>query len=255
MSRFGAPRKLFIPAVVLLLAVTAGQAGAVAPPEPGVTLQLMPTGGANLSMTVQILLLLTALSLAPAFVILMTSFTRIVVVLGFLRQALGTQQSPPTQVLVGLALFLTIFIMGPVWDKVNETALQPYLKKEMSQEQALTAAAGPLKEFMLRQTREKDLLLFVEMAKISVPSTAGDLPIRIVIPAFIVSELKTAFQIGFMIYIPFLILDMVVASVLLSMGMMMLPPIVISLPFKLMLFVLVDGWALLVGTLVRSFAS
>ncbi|MBI3392160.1 MAG: flagellar type III secretion system pore protein FliP [Nitrospirae bacterium] len=239
---------------IVLLAASAGQAGAAAPPEPGVTLTLAPTGGANLSMTVQILLLLTALSLAPAFVILMTSFTRIVVVLGFLRQALGTQQSPPTQVLVGLALFLTIFIMGPVWEKVNETALQPYLKKEMSQEQALTTAAGPLKEFMLRQTREKDLLLFVEMANIPAPSTAGDLPIRIVIPAFIVSELKTAFQIGFMIYIPFLILDMVVASVLLSMGMMMLPPIVISLPFKLMLFVLVDGWALLVGTLVRSFA-
>ncbi len=254
MIRPRAARKIFIPAAGILLALAAGQAAAAPAPEPGVTLTLAPTGGANLSMTVQILLLLTALSLAPAFVILMTSFTRIVVVLGFLRQALGTQQSPPTQVLVGLALFLTIFIMGPVWEKVNETALQPYLKKEMSQEQALTTAAGPLKEFMLRQTREKDLLLFVEMANIPAPSTAGDLPIRIVIPAFIVSELKTAFQIGFMIYIPFLILDMVVASVLLSMGMMMLPPIVISLPFKLMLFVLVDGWALLVGTLVRSFA-
>lgn len=254
MSQARTPGKALIPAAILLLAVTAGQAGAAPPPEPGVTLTLAPTGGANLSVTVQILLLLTALTLAPAFVILMTSFTRIVVVLGFLRQALGTQQSPPTQVLVGLALFLTIFIMGPVWETVNQTALQPYLKKEMSQEQALIAAAGPLKEFMLRQTREKDLLLFVEMANISVPSTEADLPIRVVIPAFIVSELKTAFQIGFMIYIPFLILDMVVASVLLSMGMMMLPPIVISLPFKLMLFVLVDGWALLVGTLVRSFA-
>jgi flagellar biosynthetic protein FliP len=208
----------------------------------------------QVSTTIQILLLLTILTLAPAILIMLTSFTRIIVVLSFLRQALGTQQMPPNQILIGLALFLTFFIMSPVWDKINSKALQPYLREEVTQEAALKSAVEPLREFMLRQTREKDLAIFVDIAKIEQPESPADIPLYVIIPAFIISELRIAFQIGFMIYIPFLVLDMVVASVLMSMGMLMLPPIMISLPFKLMLFVLVDGWYLIVGSLVRSFA-
>lgn len=173
--------------------------------------------------------------------------------MSFLRQAMGTQQTPPNQILVGLALFLTTFVMGPVWSEINEKALQPYLGEKLSQGEALQAAQIPIKRFMLRQTREKDLALFVNISG-QKPATKEDAELRAVIPAFIISELKTAFQIGFMIYIPFLILDMVVASVLLSMGMMMLPPVLISLPFKLMLFVMVDGWYLTVGSLMKSFS-
>jgi flagellar biosynthetic protein FliP len=197
--------------------------------------------------------LLTVLSLAPAILILMTSFTRIIVVFSFLRHALGTQQMPPNQVLVGLALFLTVFVMTPAWQKVNSDALQPYLASEIPQEEALEKAVKPLRRFMLKQTREQDLALFVKTAKLQRPRKPEEVSTLVLLPAFVISELKTAFQIGFLIYIPFLVIDMVVASVLLSMGMMMLPPIMISLPFKLLLFVLVDGWALLVGSMLKSF--
>ena len=206
----------------------------------------------KVSSALQILFLLTILTLAPSILILTTSFARIVIVLSFLRQAMGTQQTPPTQILIGLGLFLTLFVMGPTWTEINNKALQPYLKEEISQTDALKKAEMPLKTFMLRQTREKDLSLFVDISG-DQPTTNQEIDIRSVIPAFIISELKTAFQIGFLIYIPFLILDMVVASILLSMGMMMLPPVLISLPFKLMLFVMVDGWYLTVGSLMRSF--
>jgi len=208
----------------------------------------------KVSSALQILFLLTILTLAPSILILTTSFARIVIVLSFLRQAMGTQQTPPTQILIGLGLFLTLFVMGPTWTEINNKALQPFLKEEISQTDALKKAEMPLKTFMLRQTREKDLSLFVDISG-DKPTTNQEIDIRSVIPAFIISELKTAFQIGFLIYIPFLILDMVVASILLSMGMMMLPPVLISLPFKLMLFVMVDGWYLTVGSLMRSFGG
>jgi flagellar biosynthetic protein FliP len=208
----------------------------------------------KVSSALQILFLLTILTLAPSILILTTSFARIIIVLSFLRQAMGTQQTPPTQILVGLGLFLTLFVMGPTWTEINDKALQPFLNEEISQTDALKKAEMPLKEFMLRQTREKDLSLFIEISGEN-PTSNEDIDIRSLIPAFIISELKTAFQIGFLIYIPFLILDMVVASILLSMGMMMLPPVLISLPFKLMLFVMVDGWYLTVGSLMRSFGG
>ena len=209
----------------------------------------------DISILLQIVFLLTILSLAPAILILMTSFTRLAVVFAFLRHALGTQQTPSNQIIAGLALFLTFFIMMPVWQKINNNALQPYLNEEISQEAALKGAINPIRQFMFKQTRKKDLSLFVRMAKISKPKNFADVPTSILIPAFVISELKTAFIIGFLLYVPFLIIDMVVASVLLSMGMMMLPPILISLPFKLMLFVLVDGWHLVVGSLVKSFVG
>lgn len=209
----------------------------------------------DMSVLLQIVFLLTVLSLAPAILILMTSFTRLAVVFSFLRQALGTQQTPSNQIIAGLALFLTFFIMMPVWQKINSKALQPYLNEEISQEVALKEALEPIRQFMFKQTRENDLALFVRMAKISKPKNPAETPTSVLIPAFVISELKTAFIIGFVLYVPFLIIDMVVASVLLSMGMMMLPPILISLPFKLMLFVLVDGWHLIVGSLVKSFVG
>jgi len=207
----------------------------------------------QISVLLQIVALLTILSLAPAILILMTSFTRLAVVFSFLRHALGTQQMPPNQVLIGLALFLTFFIMRPVWHKVNENAIKPYMNKEISQAEALKEAIRPVRQFMFKQTRKEDLGLFLKMAQIKKPTNSEDVPTSVLIPAFVISELKTAFIIGFFLYIPFLIIDMVVASVLLSMGMMMLPPIMISLPFKLMLFVLADGWNLIVGSLVKSF--
>ena len=212
------------------------------------------SGPVEPTVVLQIFLLMTVLSLAPAILVMLTSFTRIVIVLGLLRRALGTNQMPPNQVMIGLALFLTFFIMAPVWQKINQTALQPYLEKRIDHHQAFNNAAKPLREFMFKQTREKDLALFVDIAKVSQPRNSDDIPIKVLIPSFIISEVKTAFQIGFLLYVPFLIIDMVVASVLLSMGMMMLPPIMISLPFKLMVFVLSDGWYLLVGSLVKSFA-
>jgi len=209
----------------------------------------------DISVVLQIVFLLTVLTLAPAILILMTCFTRLVVVFSFLRHALGTQQTPSNQIIAGLALFLTFFIMMPVWQKINDNALQPYLNEEISQEVALKAAVQPIRQFMFKQTREKDLTLFVNMAKVERPKNREEVPTSVLIPAFVISELKTAFIIGFVLFVPFLIIDMVVASVLLSMGMMMLPPIMISLPFKLMLFVLVDGWYLIVGSLVKSFAG
>ena len=208
----------------------------------------------KVSSALQILFLLTILTLAPSILIMTTSFARIIIVLSFLRQAMGTQQTPPTQVLIGLGLFLTLFVMGPTWSEINENALQPYLNEEISQMDALKFAEAPLKSFMLAQTREKDLSLFVNLGD-GERGSDSEVEIQSLIPAFIISELKTAFQIGFLIYIPFLILDMVVASILLSMGMMMLPPVLISLPFKLMLFVMVDGWYLIVGSLIRSFGG
>ncbi len=206
------------------------------------------------TVVLQIFLLMTVLSLAPAILIMVTSFTRIVIVLSLLRRALGTMQMPPNQVMVGLALFLTFFVMAPVWHKINQSALQPYLDKKIGNQQALQNAVTPLREFMFKQTREKDLALFVDIAKLQRPKNIADIPTTVLIPSFIISEVKTAFQIGLLLYVPFLIIDMVVASVLLSMGMMMLPPIMVSLPFKLMLFVLADGWYLLVGSLVKGFA-
>ncbi len=222
---------------------------------PQVTLSIGHTAqnGSGLSVNLQILLVLTLLTFAPAILILLTSFTRILVVLSLLRQALGTQQLPSNQILIGLALFLTFFIMTPVWQRVNSQALQPYLNHQIDEKVAVQRAITPVKQFMLKQTREKDLALFVSFSDHKKPRKISDVPLTAIVPAFVISELKTAFQIGFMLYIPFLILDIVVASILLSMGMMMLPPVMISLPFKLMLFVLVDGWYLIVGSLVKSF--
>lgn len=203
--------------------------------------------------TIKILVILTVLTLAPAFLIMMTGFTRIMIVLSFLRQALGTQQMPPNQLLVGLSLFLTFFIMNPYFTELNTNAVQPYLKGTISQDAALDNAMAPMRKFMFNQTRDQDLSLFVKLSKMEAPKTRADVPSMVLIPAFIISELKTAFQIGFIIYLPFLVIDMVVSSVLMAMGMMMLPPVMISLPFKIMLFVLVDGWGLLIGSMVRSF--
>ncbi|RMH05434.1 MAG: flagellar biosynthetic protein FliP [Nitrospirae bacterium] len=212
-----------------------------------------PEGRESWSIGLRILFLLTALTLAPAFIMMMTSFTRVVIVLALLRQAIGTLHSPPNQVVIGLALFLTLFIMAPVWDQVKTRALDPYLQDQITQEVALEEAAKPIRTFMLKQVREKDLDLFLSMADVTVPEGPEYVPMRVLIPAFIISELRTAFQIGFLIYIPFLVIDMIVASILMSMGMMLLPPVMISLPFKLVLFVLADGWFLVVGSLMRSF--
>jgi flagellar biosynthesis protein FliP len=220
---------------------------------PSLTLDFGSAGRGQTAVVIQILALLTVLSLAPAFMIMVTSFTRIVIVLSFLRQALGTQQVPPNQVLISLALFLTVFVMAPVGQTVYRDALDPLLADRMSYEEAWTKGMAPIRTFMLKQVREKDLELFVELGKVPKPSSAEALPTHVIIPAFVLSELRIAFQIGFLIYIPFLIVDMVVASVLMSMGMMLLPPVVISLPFKLILFVLADGWYLVVGSMMKSF--
>ncbi len=205
------------------------------------------------SSSIQVLLLLTVLSLAPAFLIMMTSFTRIIVVLSFLRHGLATQQMPSNQILTGLALFLTFFIMAPVWQDVNEKAVQPYLREEISQQVAFRQGIAPIRDFMSHETRKKDLALMTKLAKMPKPETLDDIPTYVLIPAFVISELKTAFTIGFFMFIPFLIVDMIIASVLMAMGMMMLPPVMISLPFKVLLFVLVDGWNLLVQQLVLGF--
>jgi flagellar biosynthesis protein FliP len=202
---------------------------------------------------IEVFLIVSFLSLLPAILIMFTSFTRVVVVLSFLRQALGGQQIPPNQVIIGLGIFLTLFIMSPTIDLITKDAITPYLDKQITIQEAVKRAAPPLKSFMLRQTRQKDIALFLNISKEKTPATKEELPLKVVVPAFAISELKTAFEIGFLIFLPFLIVDMVVSSVLLSMGMMMLPPVLISLPFKLLLFVLVDGWNLVVGSLVRSF--
>ncbi|WP_442599512.1 flagellar type III secretion system pore protein FliP [Neobacillus sp. D3-1R] len=207
----------------------------------------------NVSTSVKLLLLLTVLSIAPSILILLTCFTRIVIVLSFVRTALATQQMPPNQVIIGLSLFLTFFIMAPTFQTVNKEALTPLFNEKITLEQAYEKAATPFKEFMSGQTRQKDLALFLEYAKVDRPEKIEDIPLTALVPAFAISEIKTAFQIGFMIFIPFLVIDMIVASVLMSMGMMMLPPVMISLPFKILLFVLVDGWYLVVKSLLQSF--
>jgi flagellar biosynthesis protein FliP len=211
------------------------------------------TGGQNYTLSLQTLILLTSLTFLPAALLMMTGFTRIIIVLSLLRQAIGTQSAPPNQVMIGLALFLTMFVMSPVIDKIYIDAYQPLSEDKITMQEALDNGAAPLKEFMLKQTRESDLALFAKMAQIEKINTPEEVPLRVLVPAYMTSELKTAFQIGFAIFIPFLIIDMVVASVLMAMGMMMVSPAIVSLPFKLMLFVLVDGWQLIMGSLVQSF--
>ncbi|MDP2690606.1 MAG: flagellar type III secretion system pore protein FliP [Deltaproteobacteria bacterium] len=233
-ASFAAPEPLSLPNLSLSVGGAAGS----------------PQGMATV---VQIVLLLTVLTMAPAILLLMTSFTRLVIVFSILRQALGVQQAPPNQVIIGLSLFLTFFIMSPAFNTINQNALQPYMNGAITQQSAFDNALEPLRGFMTKNTREKDLEMFLRLSKSEAPKTKEEIPTLALIPAFVTSELKSAFQIGFLIYLPFLVIDMVVASVLMSMGMMMLPPVMISLPFKLMLFVLVDGWYLLVGSLVQSF--
>jgi len=251
---------LLLLAVLCALALPVAAAAPTAPTAAAADFALFSStpaagGGQNYSLPMQTLLLLTSLTFLPAIILLMTGFTRIIIVLSLLRHALGTQSTPPNQVLVGLALFLTVFVMGPVFDKIYADAYVPYSEKKVDFQQAIVRAEAPLKTFMLKQTREPDLALFMKLAKEPAAKTPADVPLRALLPAFVTSELKTAFQIGFLVFIPFLIIDMVVASVLMSMGMMMLSPVLISLPFKLMLFVLVDGWNLLIGSLVTSFGT
>lgn len=210
-------------------------------------------GNGDYDTSIELLFLLTLLSLLPSILITMTSFTRIIIILSFIRNALGIQQTPPNQVLIGLALFLTLFIMTPVISDINENALQPYINDEISQLDALDKSIKPLRQFMFKQTRDKDLALFIDLSNTSNVNNLDDIPMKALIPAFIISELKTAFQIGFILFIPFLVIDMVVASTLMSMGMMMLPPVMISLPFKLLLFVMVDGWNLIIRSIVTGF--
>lgn len=238
---------LLFPAIV--------HAAPAAPVIPSIDLKIGGgTGGPQeTSSTIQILLILTVLSVAPAILLLMTSFTRIVVVLSFVRNALATQQMPPNQVMVALALFMTFFIMAPTFSQVNETAVQPFMEGKLTQQEAFDKAVIPFKEFMANQTRPKDLALFLEYMKAERPKTIEDIPLLALVPAYAISELKTAFQIGFMIFIPFLVIDMVISSILMGMGMMMLPPVMISLPFKILLFIMVDGWYLVVKSLLSSF--
>jgi flagellar biosynthetic protein FliP len=243
----GKPKLLF----AALLLVVPGLALAQA--LPAITSTPAPGGGTQWSLSIQTLLLLTGLSFLPAMLLMMTSFTRIIIVFSLLRHALGTQTSPPNQVLVGLALFLTFFIMAPVGERIYTDAYLPLAENRIGFTDALERGAVPLREFMLKQTRDADLALFTKIAQAPAPATVDDVPMRVLIPAFVTSELKTAFQIGFIVFIPFLIIDMVVASVLMSMGMMMMSPVIVALPFKIMLFVLVDGWQLIVGSLVASF--
>jgi flagellar biosynthetic protein FliP len=237
---------------VLLLAGVAAYAEPIAIPSLNIGVGTA-TKPSDVAVTVQIFLLLTIMSLAPGLLIMTTSFPRISVVLSFLRTAMGTQAAPSNQVILALSMFLTFFIMTPVWQQINKEAYQPWKAQQISQEQAMERAVKPVRKFMLSQTREKDLALFVNLSKLPRPKNAEGIPTLTIIPAFMISELRTAFQIGFLIYIPFIVVDMVVASVLMSMGMMMLPPVMISLPFKILLFTLVDGWGLVIGSLVNSF--
>ncbi len=241
---------LIIATVAMLLPTLSIAADGVLP---AVTVTDNPDGSKTYSATLQILFLMTMLSLLPAGLIMMTSFTRIIIVLAVLRHAIGLAQSPSNQVLIGLALFLTLFVMAPVFEKVNETAVQPYIADEINLQQAITAGSGPFREFMMNQTRDSDIEAFAKISGTEYIASPEDIPFTLLLPSFVTSELKTAFQIGFMIFLPFLIIDLVVASVLMAMGMMMLSPMMISLPFKLMLFVLVDGWVLIMGTLAASF--
>jgi len=217
-------------------------------------LDLNVNGIGTISAPLQVVLLLTLLSFLPAILVTMTAFTRITIIFHFLRQALGTQETPSNQILIGLSIFLTMFIMAPVGARINEVALAPAMAGKISMTEALSLGAPPLRDFMLKQTRETDLALFIELSKVTKPKTAAELPMTVVIPAYIISELKTGFQMGFFLFIPFLLIDLVVSTTLLSMGMMQLPPAMVSLPFKILLFVMIDGWNLLVGSIVRSFA-
>ncbi len=246
--------KLLVAGTVVCLCLLAGTALAEPLAIPSVSIGLGKVSKpGDVSVALQIFFLMTVLSIAPGLLIMTTSFTRIVVVLSFLRNAIGTQQAPSNQIVIGLALFLTFYIMSPVWQQINTQALQPYKAQTITQEQAIDRAVAPIRKFMLTQTREKDIALFLSLSKMPRPRNVNDIPTLTIIPAFMISELRTAFQIGFLVYIPFLVVDMVVASVLMSMGMMMLPPVMISLPFKILLFVLVDGWGLIIGSLVKSF--
>jgi flagellar biosynthetic protein FliP len=250
---------LLIGLVILPSAFADGGGGAYVPGTSGITLPSLSMSFVNsqkpsdMVSVLRIIMMLTVLTLAPAILIMCTSFTRIVVVLSFLRQALGTQQMPPNQLIVGLSLFLSFFVMAPTFKSISANGIEPFMNEKISQSEAFDRIEGPLREFMFNQTREKDLELFLSLSKEEKPKTRAEVPTYVLIPSFVISELKTAFQIGFMLYLPFLVLDMVVASVLMAMGMMMLPPAVISLPFKLLLFVLVDGWDLVIGSLVKSF--
>jgi flagellar biosynthetic protein FliP len=247
-------RALITLALAIAASVLPAMAAAAAQGIPALTIE--PTaGGEQYSLTLQLLLLMTAITLLPSILLMMTAFTRIIIVLAILRQAIGAGQSPPNQVLVGLALFLTLFVMAPVVEQINTQAVQPYMEGRIAATEALDKGIAPLKTFMLRQTRESDIATFVRISGGQGFETPEDVPLSILVPAFATSELKTAFQIGFLVFIPFIIIDLVVASVLMSMGMMMLSPVLISLPFKLMLFVLVDGWALMMGTLAASFQT
>ena len=243
--------------LIVVLAATLGLS--VVPSEaqtlPKISLQVEDAKrGGDAAVSLQIIFLLTILSMAPSILIMMTSFTRIVIVLSFLRTAIGTHgQMPPNQLIVGLALFLTFFIMAPVWERVNTEALQPLIEDEIPYKEALDKGMEPLRVFMMKQTRQKDMALFVKLSRMQHPTSRDDIPNSVLIPSFIISELRTAFQIGFILFIPFLVIDLVVSSILLSMGMMMLPPVMVSLPFKILLFVLVDGWNLVVQSLVESF--
>lgn len=244
-------KRILLVLLLLLLATSALQAQGL----PKVTLQVDGgSGDEGLSTTIEILLLLTVLALAPSIIIMMTSFLRIIIVLSFVRQALGTHQMPPSQLLMGMALILSMFIMAPVISQVHQHAFKPYLDGKITQQQLYEEGSKPIRAFLLKQTREKDLALFVKFAGLDKPDTREDIPLHVLVPSFIISELRTAFQISFVIFIPFLVIDMVVASVLMSMGMMMLPPILVALPFKVLLFVLVDGWYLIIKSLVESFA-
>ncbi len=238
---------------LLLLAMLLPATAWAVPGLQALTISNNADGSQTYTLSLQVLALMTALTLLPAAFLMMTAFTRIIIVLAILRQALGTAQTPSSQILIGLALFMTFFVMTPVFDRVYDAAVEPYMEERIEVGEALRRAAVPFREFMLAQTRQDDLKLFLEMSGAGPVATPDDTPFRILLPAFVTSELKTAFQIGFLIFIPFLIIDLVVASVLMSMGMMMLSPLIISLPFKIMLFVLVDGWALIVGTLASSF--
>jgi flagellar biosynthetic protein FliP len=245
-------RKFFL--AMLIAGLVLLPAAASAEPLPGIDLRVSPTGSpTEVVDSVKLLVLLSLIALAPAFLLMVTSFTRIIVVLSLLRGAIGVPMTPPNQVLIGLALFLTVFIMAPVYTQINEKAIKPYIENRITQQQALEEAYKPLRTFMLKQTREKDLSLFVAISKSERPRSAEDVPLSVLAPAFVISELKTAFQMGFLLYVPFLVIDIVVASTLMSMGMFMLPPVMISLPFKLLLFVMVDGWYLVVKSLVESF--
>ncbi|MDO9011524.1 MAG: flagellar type III secretion system pore protein FliP [Gallionella sp.] len=245
------PRSLLIFLFLTLLGISHGAWAEVA--VPAITSRAAAGGGQTYSLSLQTLLILTSLSFLPAILLMMTAFTRIVIVLSLLRSALGTPASPPNQVLIGLSLFLTFFVMSPVFDKIYTEAYLPYSESKLDLQQAMEKGVVPLKTFMLRQTREADLALFVKISDSDALQSAEDVPLRLLVPAYVTSELKTAFQIGFVVFIPFLIIDMVVASVLMSMGMMMVSPAIISLPFKIMLFVLADGWNLLIGSLAKSF--